>query len=49
MKFKIDENLPVEVALILTESGYDAQSVFQEKIIGADDAKIYSICNKEKI
>ena len=35
MKFKIDENLPVEVTNLLTEHGHDAMTVFQENLDGA--------------
>ena len=40
MKFKIDENLPVEVANLLTEQGHDALTVFQEHLDGAPDSYI---------
>lgn len=41
MKFKIDENLPAEFALTLRDSGYDADTVADEKISGADDATVF--------
>ena len=34
LKFKIDENLPVEAANIFTKFGYDAETVFYEGIKG---------------
>ena len=37
MKFKTDENLPTEAAAILRESGFDAQTVGDEKLSGSDD------------
>ena len=37
MKFKIDENLPVEVADILMRAGHDALTVFDEALIGERD------------
>ncbi len=48
MKFKIDENFPVEVANLLTEQGYDAMTVSQENLVGASDSDISIVCQKEK-
>jgi len=48
MKFKIDENLPVEVANLLTEQGHDALTVFQEHLDGAPDSYISIVCRREK-
>jgi hypothetical protein len=40
MKFKIDENLPLEVADDLRAAGHDAQTVFDEGLAGAADPAI---------
>ncbi|MBU0985654.1 MAG: hypothetical protein KKH68_00240 [Proteobacteria bacterium] len=32
MKFKIDENLPIEVTSLLKENGYDAITVLQQDL-----------------
>ena len=45
MKFKIDENLPVEAALALREHGFDAQTVGEEGLAGATDGAV-SACAK---
>jgi len=37
MKFKVDENLPAEVAGDLRALGHDASSVFDQKMTGIDD------------
>jgi predicted nuclease of predicted toxin-antitoxin system len=37
VKFKIDENLPVEAALTLREHGFDADTVSDEALSGVDD------------
>ncbi|MBI1899373.1 MAG: DUF5615 family PIN-like protein [Acidobacteria bacterium] len=37
MKFKTDENLPTEAAAVLRESGFDAQTVWDEDLSGSDD------------
>jgi hypothetical protein len=31
MRFKLDENLPVDAAVPLTEAGHDVHTVYQEK------------------
>ena len=47
MRFKIDENLPVEVAELLRRVGYDAVSVFDQHLEGSDDPAIASVCQQE--
>ena len=37
MKFKIDENLPVEIAHTLAEAGFEAYTVESEGLSGTDD------------
>lgn len=37
MDFKIDENLPVEVADVLHQAGYDAVRVVEQHLGGAPD------------
>ena len=48
MKFKIDENLPADVADLLWARGHDADTVGQEDLAGADDTEIYAICQREE-
>ena len=40
MKFKIDENLPVEAADLLRGAGYDTDTVQEEGLAGAEDEAI---------
>lgn len=40
MKFKIDENLPIEVAELLQQAGYDAMTVLDQHLGGKADPKI---------
>lgn len=47
LKFKIDENLPVEAANIFTKFGYDAETVFYEGIKGFPDKEIMELCRRE--
>lgn len=48
MKFKIDENLPPKLARILGSAGHDADTVFDEKLVGSTDQEIIEVCNREK-
>lgn len=47
MEFKIDENLPVEVADLLRQAGYDAVTVIEEQLGGSSDPDIASVCQEE--
>jgi predicted nuclease of predicted toxin-antitoxin system len=47
-KFKVDENLPVEVTVMLRQGGHDALSVFDEDLGGAFDSSLASICLSEQ-
>lgn len=40
MKFKLDENLPLELAEDLTRLGHEADTVYSEGPAGADDATV---------
>ena len=40
MKFKLDENLPVSSAAILTSVGHDVDTVTHEGLIGAPDRDV---------
>lgn len=48
LKFKIDENLPTEIVDCLISAKYDAISVFDQGLVGANDSKIAEVCNKEE-
>jgi predicted nuclease of predicted toxin-antitoxin system len=48
MKFKIDENLPDEIADLLKRAGYDALTVSDQNLSGIADPEIISICNSEE-
>lgn len=47
MKFKIDENLPVESAHILRDSGFVADTVADEHLSGSDDDTVVSMSRSE--
>lgn len=48
MKFKIDENLPLEVAGLLRDAGYDSATVREQNLVGTSDANLALICKKEE-
>lgn len=47
MKFKLDENLPLEVAFQLRELGFDAETVWDEHLSGADDQTVSNRAHTE--
>lgn len=44
MKFKLDENLSVEVAKLIKSYHHDVPTVFDEKLNGQPDAEIFKKC-----
>ena len=47
MRFKVDENLPVEVAEMLRQTGHDAATVLEQHLGGSDDAQLAALCQLE--
>ena len=47
IRFKIDEDLPLEVAQRLAVSGYDAQTVVDERLCGCPDSRIWEAAKGE--
>ncbi len=47
MKFKIDENLPVEFADELRAIGHDAITVLEQRMGGGADEDLFSVCIDE--
>ena len=47
MKFKVDENLPIDVAALLVEVGHDAVTVHDQVVGGIADAELASLCREE--
>ena len=48
MRFKLDENLPVEAALRLREAGHDAVTVLDQEMGGEPDPNVASVCREEE-
>jgi predicted nuclease of predicted toxin-antitoxin system len=48
MEFKIDENLPIEVAGILRASGHDARTIHDQQMVGKPDPGLALVCQSER-
>ena len=46
MKFKIDENLPIELTNLMRNEGYDASTIYSEDLKGAKDLIVIAVSNK---
>ncbi len=47
MRFKIDQNLPIEAAEMLAAAGHDAMTVYQQGLGDAADQRIVDVCKDE--
>jgi predicted nuclease of predicted toxin-antitoxin system len=47
LKFKIDENLPAEWALVLREAGFEAATAAEQQLSGAEDSALFERCRTE--
>src|SRR4030065_707842 len=47
MQFKIDENLPIEIAELLTNAGYNAKTVNDQQLQGVKDPVLIDACKSE--
>jgi predicted nuclease of predicted toxin-antitoxin system len=47
MKFKVDENLPVEVAALLAGAGHDAVTAADQGLGGRPDSDLAIVCGQE--
>ena len=48
MKFKLDENLPVEVAELFRTHGHNARTVLEQNLGGAKDPDLAVVCQQEQ-
>lgn len=49
MRFKIDENLPVDAAELLRAAGHEADMVHDEHLSGHPDPDIAATCQREQL
>lgn len=47
MQFKIDENLPIEIAELLTNAGHNAKTVNEQQLQGVRDPVLIDVCKSE--
>ena len=47
MRFKVDENLPIEVAELFRQAGHEAATVLDQDLGGKDDRAVATICQQE--
>jgi len=47
MLFKVDENLPVEIAELLSDLGHDAKTINDQRLQGVNDRVLLERCDKE--
>lgn len=48
LRFKVDENLPLELAEHLRRAGYEALTVSEEQLSGSSDAVVADVCRRER-
>jgi predicted nuclease of predicted toxin-antitoxin system len=47
MKFKIDENMPIEAAEDLRAAGHDTATLIDQQLTGESDERIAAVCKAE--
>ncbi|HZV88082.1 MAG TPA: DUF5615 family PIN-like protein [Candidatus Binatus sp.] len=47
MKIKLDENLPLRLAVALRELGHEVHTLFDERLVGQSDKDIWEATQKE--
>ncbi len=48
MQFKIDENLPIDIAELLRQTGYNALTIWDQELVGSPDQTIAEVCQRER-
>jgi predicted nuclease of predicted toxin-antitoxin system len=47
MKIKLDENLPLRLAILLKDLGHDVHTLLDEQLLGRPDAEIWEATQRE--
>jgi predicted nuclease of predicted toxin-antitoxin system len=48
VRFKVDENLPIEVAEVLRKAGHESATVIEESMAGASDPDLAAMVRRER-
>jgi predicted nuclease of predicted toxin-antitoxin system len=48
MRFKVDENLPVEAVETLCDAGHDALTIHDQHMVGDPDPHVAAVCRSEQ-
>lgn len=48
MRFKLDENLPVTAAELLSSAGHDALTIHDQQMVGEPDPRVAAVCLAEQ-
>lgn len=48
MRFKIDENLPAELAVLLRQADHEALTVPDQGLSGGTDSRVAQVCQRER-
>jgi predicted nuclease of predicted toxin-antitoxin system len=48
VRFKLDENLPPDASTLLSNSGHDALTIWDQGLQGRPDAQIAEVCQEEQ-
>ncbi len=48
MKIKLDENLPVRLAILLKNAGHDVHTAHEEELVGRADSEIWAAAQHEE-
>ena len=49
MRFKLDENLPVELVADIRAAGHEAETVYEEGLAGSSDETILRMVREERL
>jgi predicted nuclease of predicted toxin-antitoxin system len=48
MRFKLDENMPLGAAELLTQAGHDALTIHDQQLVGEPDPRVVAVCRAEQ-
>ncbi len=48
VKFKLDENVPLQLKTVIISAGYKTSSVYEQKLSGKEDKIVLNVCTKEE-